>query len=83
MDGDAVGAPLAFLDWGAAAGALTAGRLVCSNSQEQVLRIAASLAEGVPVDLRDAVCGLDDRNLALVAATAWTAGGRGRGSVSW
>jgi hypothetical protein len=30
-----------------------AGQLACSPSQSAMLRIAASLAEGIPVDLRD------------------------------
>ncbi len=44
-------------------GTLTVG----SGSDNRVLRIAASLCElGVPVDLADAVTGLDRHNLALV-----------------
>jgi len=47
------------------AGTMTGG----SGSDNRVLRIAASLSElGVPVDLADAVTGLDRRNLALVLA---------------
>jgi hypothetical protein len=88
------GTPMAFLDWEAAAQALGAGRLVCSEGQGQVLRVAASIAEGVPVDLRDALSGLDKRNLALVAGAVLHAGGcrvglgavvgdQGLGVVSW
>jgi hypothetical protein len=69
------GTPVAFMDWEAAAAALETERLVCSDSQGQILRVAASLAEGVPVDLRSAVSGLDERNLALVAAAVLRAGG--------
>lgn len=32
-----------------------------------MLRIAASLADGIPLDLRDALTGLDTDNLTLVA----------------
>jgi hypothetical protein len=39
------------------------------------LRIAASLAAGVPVRLGDAVTGLDRANLAAVTAAIWHAGG--------
>ena len=75
VDARADGTLTAFLDWEAAAAALGAGRLACSDSQGQVLRVAASIAEGVPVDLRDALSGLDERNLALVAGAVLYAGG--------
>lgn len=57
----------AWVDWQAAVTALNAGALACSASEGQVLRIAASIAAGVPVDLRAAVTGLDEGNVALVA----------------
>jgi hypothetical protein len=41
-----------------------------------MLRIAASIAEAVPVSLGEAVSGLDDRNLGLVAGAVLHAGGR-------
>ena len=31
-----------------------------------MLRITASLADGIPVDLRDTLAGLDDRNIQLL-----------------
>jgi len=47
-----------------------------SGSDNRVLRIAASLSElGVPVDLVDAVTGLDRHNLALVLAAVSHANG--------
>ena len=49
---------------------------MCSSSEAQVLAIAASIAEGSPVDLRDALSGLDDHNLSLVAEAVAHAGGR-------
>jgi hypothetical protein len=58
---------MAWVDWPAAVAALEAGRLPCSPSEGHVLRIAASLAEGVPVDLREAASGLDAANIVLVA----------------
>ncbi|HZD02061.1 MAG TPA: hypothetical protein VFA46_18275 [Actinomycetes bacterium] len=67
---------LALVDWQAAVGALDAGRLVCSGSEAQVLRLAASIAEGVPVDLGAAVTGLDQTNIALVARAVLHANGR-------
>lgn len=57
----------ALVDWVAALAALDAGRLPCSSGEGQLLRIAASLAEGLPVDLRDAITGLDTINTRLVA----------------
>jgi hypothetical protein len=49
-----------------------------------VLRIAASIAEGVPVDMREAVTGLDEDNAVLAAAAVLHAAGhrslRGAGS---
>ena len=66
---------LAWVDWHAAAAAVQAGRLPCSASEGHILLIAASLAEGVAVDLGDAVTGLDTINGVLVARAVLTAGG--------
>jgi hypothetical protein len=73
----ATGAPMAFVDWSAAVVALEAGRLPCSSSEGQVLRLAASFGEGVPVDLREAVCGLDGANAMLAARAVLHAAGHG------
>ena len=72
---------LAVVDWEEAVGALAAGRLVCSDSQGQILRVAASLAQGIPVDLGAAVCGLDEISIALVGAAVLTGNGRGPARV--
>jgi hypothetical protein len=69
------GAVLAAVDFGAAAGALEAGALPCSGGEGRVLRIAASIAAGVPVDLREAVTGLDEDNAVLAAAAVLHAAG--------
>jgi hypothetical protein len=66
---------LAVVDWPAAAAALGTGRLACSDSEGRVLRIAASLAGGVAVDLRETLTGLDAATIALVAAAVLRAGG--------
>jgi hypothetical protein len=72
------GQVLAVVDSGAAAGALEAGVLRCSGGEGQVLRLAASIAAGVPADLREAVTGLDERNAVLAAgAVLHAAGHRG------
>ncbi len=68
-------AGIAFVDWSGALAALDDGRLPCSSGEGQLLRIAASLAEGLPVDLRDAITGLDAVNTGLVARAVWHAAG--------
>jgi hypothetical protein len=65
----------AAVDFEAAARALEAGMLPCSGGEGRVLRIAASIAEGVPVDLREAVTGLDENNAVLAAAAVLHAAG--------
>jgi ADP-ribose pyrophosphatase YjhB (NUDIX family) len=65
----------AFVDWAAALTALDAGDLPCSSGEGQLLRIASSLAEGIPVDLRDAITGMDSTNTGLVARAVCHAAG--------
>jgi len=65
----------AIVDWVGALAALDAGRLRCSSGEGQLLRIAGSLAEGIPVDLRDAMTGLDTINTGLVARAICHAAG--------
>jgi hypothetical protein len=66
---------LAWVDWHAAADAVETGQLPCSAGEGRVLLIAASLATGVPVDLGDAVTGLDAVNSGLVARAVLAASG--------
>jgi hypothetical protein len=69
--------PMAAIDWAAATAALHSGELPCSGGERRILQLAASLAEGVPVDLRDTVTGLDDHNAArLLVAIGQAAGKR-------
>ena len=78
MDRDSVtGDVSAWVDFEAAAAALRAGRLPCSSSQAQMLRIAASLASDEPVALGQAVAGLDQANAVAVAAAVLHAAGLG------
>ena len=68
---------LADIDWDAAITALHAGELPCSGGERRILELSSSLAGGIPVDLRDAVTGLDDGNIArLVTAILHAAGKR-------
>ncbi len=69
------GRVMAAVDFEAAAGALQAGVLPSGSSQGQVLRLAASIAAGVPVDLGGAVSGLDAANAGLVAGALLHAAG--------
>jgi len=71
------GRVMAAVDFEAAASALEAGVLSCAGSEGQVLRLAASIGAGVPVDLGDAVSGLDKANASLVAAAVLHAAGHG------
>lgn len=67
---------LAVVDWRAAVQALAAGRLACSDSEGHVLRIGASVAEGVPVDLRECLSMLDKTNAGLAVDAVLRACGR-------
>jgi hypothetical protein len=61
--------------------ALEDGHLPCSSGERQVLRVAASIAEGVPIDLGDVVTSLDAVNAVLVARAVLAAGGPPRGRL--
>ncbi len=67
---------LAHVDWPSAVTALDIGDLPCSASEGQMLRLAASLAKGIPVDLRDALTSLDADNIDLVARAVLHTSGR-------
>ncbi|MGH3260275.1 MAG: hypothetical protein ACRDOU_33560, partial [Streptosporangiaceae bacterium] len=59
------GAALAAIDWPAAIAALD-DSLPCSGGENRMLRLAASLAAGIPVNLRDALTGIDGHGIQLV-----------------
>ena len=67
--------PMAFVDWPAAITALDAGQLPASSGETQILHLAASLADGIPVDLRSELTGLDATNNALIVQAVRHAGG--------
>jgi hypothetical protein len=69
------GQPLAVIRWNAAIHALESGHLPCSGSEQAVLRIAASLAGGIGVSLRDCLGNLDRRNITLVTDAITAANG--------
>lgn len=70
------GVDMAWIDWAEAITSLEAGDLPCSSGEESMLRLAASLGGRIPVDLRDALTGLDAAGLALVGVSVRHAGGR-------
>ena len=74
--GTSGGVPMAAVDWDAAVTALAGGGLPCSGGERRLLLLSASLAGGIPVDLRDAVTGLDDGNIARLATAIRHASGK-------
>ena len=73
--GTAAGADLVAIDWAAAIGPAQTGQPPPSGDEQRILRLSASLVEGIPVDLRDTSTGMDQTNLELVAAAVLHAGG--------
>jgi len=72
------GTPLAAIAWDAAITALSTGGLPCSGGEGRILQLSASLAAGIPVDLRDSITGLDDDNAALLITAIVRATGKFR-----
>jgi hypothetical protein len=66
---------VAAIDFAAAAGAVQ-GVLPCSDGERQVLLVAASIAGGIPVDLREAALCMDAANAARAAQAICHAAGR-------
>ena len=69
------GREVAAVDFAAAADAVQ-GVLPCSDGERQVLLVAASLAAGIPVDLREAALCMDADNAARAARAVCHAAGR-------
>jgi hypothetical protein len=70
---------MAAIDWPAAITAIDAGDLPGSGGERRVLRLAASLADGIPVDLRDAFTGMDTDNVDRAVRAMLHASGRRQG----
>lgn len=68
------GRQVAAIDFAAAADAVQ-GMLPCSDGERQVLLVAASIAGGIPVDLREAALCLDAVNAARAAQAVCRAAG--------
>src|SRR5512140_1962388 len=69
-----VGRQVAAVDFAAAADAVQ-GVLPCSDGERQVLLVAASIAQGIPVDLREAALCMDAVNAARAARAICHAAG--------
>jgi len=67
---------MAWIDWDAALSALHDGQIPLCGGEQRILQLAASIAEGFPVSLRDTLPGLDVRNLALVITALRHAAGQ-------
>lgn len=80
LHGTSGGTRTAAVDWEAAITALAAGELPCSRGEQRILLLAASLADGIPVDLRDTVTGIDQHNTRhLIAAIRHASGSTATG----
>ena len=69
------GREVAAIDFAAAADAVQ-GMLPCSDGERQVVLVAASLVEGIPVDLREAALCMDAASAARAAQAVCHAAGR-------
>ena len=68
---------MAWIDWDAALSALHDGQIPLCGGEQRILRLAASIADGIPVSLSDAITGLDSRNLShLLTAIRHASGER-------
>ena len=74
--GTSSGTAMAAIDWDGAITALHAGELPCSGGERRLLKLSASLAGGIPVDLRDTATGLDDRNIQRLVIAILHASGK-------
>ncbi len=74
--GTSGGTAMAAIDWDAAVAALNQGELPCSGGERRIFLLSASLAGGIPVDLRDAATGLDDRNIRRLLTAILHASGK-------
>jgi len=66
----------ARIDWQAVIAGRDAGLLPCSSAENRILRMAASIAAGIPVDLNETLCGLDPASIALLVRAVRHANGQ-------
>lgn len=80
--GTGSGQQVAVIDWPAVIAALGSS-LPCSGGEQRMLRITASLADGIPVNLQDTLTGLDDENIARLVTAILHASGRRPGNSKY
>jgi hypothetical protein len=66
---------MAWIDWDAAVSALHHGQIPLGSGERRILTLAASIAAGTLVCLRDTLPGLDNRNLKLLTTAIRHAAG--------
>ncbi len=69
------GTEMAEIDWQAVITSRDAGQLPCSGGENRIIRLAASIAAGIPVDLNHALSGLDHNSITLVTRAVRHANG--------
>ena len=57
---------MAWVDWDAVLSALHTGQIPLCGGEQRILQLAASMTDGALVSLRQAIPGLDNRNLELL-----------------
>jgi hypothetical protein len=67
---------LAHIDWESVISSRDDGLLPCGSGENRILRLAASIAAGIPVDLNETLCGLDQSSIALVVRAVRHANGQ-------
>ena len=67
---------LAEIDWQAAITGRDTGLLPCSGGENRTLRLAASIAAGIPVDLQHALSSLDQTSISLIVRAVRHANGQ-------
>ena len=67
---------LAEIDWQAAITGRDSGLLPCSGGENRTLRLAASIAAGIPVDLQHVLSSLDETSIGLIVRAVRHANGQ-------
>jgi hypothetical protein len=70
------GTELAHIDWQSVISRRDAGLLPCGSGENRILRLAASIAAGIPAGLNDALCGPGQASITLVVRAVRHANGQ-------
>ena len=68
--------PMAWIDWHGALSALHDGQIPVCGGEQRILQLAASIADGTLVSLRQTIPGLDNQNLKLLITAIRHAAGQ-------